>query len=146
MFKHFYSFISLPIISVPSGLFHFFLLSIYLDLDAFMSNQSVMLQLSYRLLCLQHAAPQVPILSHHVHNALSYSIQMHLIHLQWILKMWNSRYSSVSLVTWLRCARGNNLGSIVGMDTAIRPRLSYRQHPVQSVTRSISSMVKLPKI
>jgi len=47
-----------------------------------------------------------------------------------MLKIWNSRYSSVTLVAWLRCARGKSLGSIVGMDTAIGLSLSSRQPPV----------------
>lgn len=72
-------------------------------------------------------------------------LQMHVIHLRHMFNIWNSRDTSVSLVTWLRCARGKNLGSILGTDTAIGLSLSLRQPPVQSVTRAISPMVKLPK-
>jgi len=110
-----------------------------------MSSQSERQQLSYLLLFLQHTALQVPKFHIMCIRQCLFYYRCPLIHLQQMLNIWNSRDSSGSLVTRLRCARGENLGSIFGMDTGIGLSLSPRQPPVQSVSRAISSMMKLPK-
>ena len=119
IFKHFYIFISLPVISIYSGLFplFFFLLIIYLVLNKSMVKP--ICDVVVLSVFLQHASLQIPKLSNHVYRALSYSITDALDTVIANVEHLTSRDSSVSLVTWLRYARLKNRYSALTQRSAL---------------------------